>query len=135
VGKTGSCNSTVTHSKVHPHVCGENTGWCTPAPTRTGTPPRVWGKRYIMTDRYISDRYTPTCVGKTNRTYARSYQHQVHPHVCGENVIPLPGYTASIGTPPRVWGKRLELSLKINNKRYTPTCVGKTMFLSGTLFR
>ena len=55
-------------AKVHPHVCGENS--------------------FEITLQEIVNRYTPTCVGKTQ--------------------LMLPLRYAPSGTPPRVWGKLSE---------------------------
>ena len=81
----------------------------------------------LLGGRIYADRYTPTCVGKTS----------------GQ----APGDGASANTPPRVWGKRKWQLLKWStrtvhphvcgenrlrernqrrDRRYTPTCVGKT---------
>ena len=126
VGKTtGACQPSAAH-QVHPHVCGENSTTITRETTCTGTPPRVWGKpganlsklslfRYtprvwgklmLSQSHRQTPRYTPTCVGKTRSQSQAITRTQVHPHVCGENVITnFSGYTYT-GTPPRVWGKR-----------------------------
>ncbi len=73
----------------------------------TGSPPRVWGKRYLSINPHN--------------------MHAVHPHVCGENIcsprLPpqitwftptcvgktqhaAPAARGVHGSPPRVWGKR-----------------------------
>ncbi len=49
--------------------------------------------------------------------------------VCGENGLLGDIGEVPVGSPPRVWGKRLAISPHINlNRRFTPTCVGKTVF-------
>ncbi len=116
---------------VHPHVCGENLQRLRCRPGSQGTPPRVWGKRRLQELEEDKERYTPTCVGKTNTTLAiiRLFPGtpprvwgklkmpiaiegnvEVHPHVCGENQPQVPQDTSLV--------------------RYTPTCVGKTAALA-----
>ena len=73
-----------------------------------------------------SQRYTPTCVGKTMAQTTQGIFSQVHPHVCGENIFGVSRSVSVGGTPPRVWGKRSVYPKTTNPFRYTPTCVGKT---------
>ncbi len=94
-----------------------------------GTPPRLWGKRPSLCRACIPRRYTPTPVGKTPQSNHTSRTGPVHPHACGENrarhsqdrkskrYTPTPvgktlGPNISVshvfGTPPRLWGKRLQ---------------------------
>ena len=52
----------------------------------------------------------------------------VHPHACGENGVHLGEVSALVGSPPRVWGKRLRRRRGRGARRFTPTRVGKTCF-------
>ena len=49
-----------------------------------------------------------------------------HPHVCGENVLPLYTVPAVPETPPRMWGERNSPALPTLLHRNTPTYVGRT---------
>ena len=40
-----------------------------------------------MANELEASRYTPTCVGKTRYSGLNTPARQVHPHVCGENVL------------------------------------------------
>ena len=112
-----------------------------------GTPPRVWGKRFLGFVVVSSYRYTPTRVGKTVDGVLYARDMLVHPHACGENVPQFTGVPVGQGTPPRVWGKRPACTIenryidgtppRVWGKptppkplpgagRYTPTRVGKT---------
>ncbi len=106
VGKTVSDSTATLIPKVHPHVCGENEGKVVFLTIDGGTPPRVWGKRGLHLTDFQIQRYTPTCVGKTNAKYSWIAGKTVHPHVCGENLANYLLLVNSKGTPPRVWGKR-----------------------------
>ena len=127
MGKTACDDSLPLGTEVHPHVCGENRENKFTQRQTVGTPPRVWGKLGMLKASFESLRYTPTCVGKTALCSRWSPQCPVHPHVCGENLLLLLVLMALIGTPPRVWGKRIGGSTYYPLGRYTPTCVGKTV--------
>ena len=55
-------------------------------------------------------RFTPTCVGKTRWAVQERSGSQVHPHVCGENLVNYFTNTCEFGSPPRVWGKLLNFA-------------------------
>ena len=94
---------------VHPHACGENTGDTQHARLF------VW--------------YTPTPVGKTASVDEMRDGLSVHPHACGENTNPeWPSVTVT-GTPPRLWGKQTTCPTHHAFVRYTPTPVGKTVWM------
>ncbi len=93
-----------------------------------GSPPRVWGRHKGLPSLARLGRFTPTCVGKTvSRTLIR-HSLSVHPHVCGEDSC-IASFTDSIfGSPPRVWGRRERAEIPGREIRFTPTCVGKTLY-------
>ncbi len=110
-------------------MCGENQISTSILVHNHGTPPRVWGKRKPGWMRLLTARYTPTCVGKTRTRRPGWRLSAVHPHVCGENRLTTAAVYFSVGTPPRVWGKRPARPARSQApNRYTPTCVGKTYF-------
>ncbi len=86
VGKTAEVLPMVRFSAVHPHACGENPIAAPHSVRRSGSPPRVWGKR-------MSRRNGPPL-------------KPVHPHACGENAGTHSISLGQLGSPPRVWGKR-----------------------------
>ncbi len=115
---------------VHPHVCGEYPSGLRWVRYCDGSPPRVWGIRLLAGRLPRPRRFTPTCVGNTlsksaseERHYGSpprvwgillvqawlAFQDSVHPHVCGE----YHNLAAFFGIPPR----------------FTPTCVGNTIFV------
>ena len=58
-----------------------------------------------------------------------------HPHVRGEELAMSSNFLATVGTPPRAWGREsLSLSRR-KSKRNTPTCVGKRLRGSRGLWR
>ena len=106
VGKTGPQKLAPPMTRVHPHVCGENKNSEKRIAWEEGSPPRVWGKRYMLPRFNHHEGFTPTCVGKTCRLPLCSQSYAVHPHVCGENFDVALTPTFSKGSPPRVWGKQ-----------------------------
>ena len=112
---------------VHPHVCGENILAPVTASALIGSPPRVWGKHIVNNAIETAQRFTPTCVGKTQKPTWKSLSIPVHPHVCGENIDAIEQKEKKVGSPPRVWGKLWQPLQAIVAARFTPTCVGKTL--------
>src|SRR6266511_3295307 len=71
-------------------------------------------------------RFTPTCVGTTHSRPASRLATAVHPHVRGDDFSGSWSLLASCGSPPRAWGRRYAVSLRLSHDRFTPTCVGTT---------
>ena len=65
VGKTIVLQPAHSVSAVHPHACGENNWAELGINWHKGSPPRLWGKRYIPNIPNSLNRFTPTLVGKT----------------------------------------------------------------------
>ncbi len=128
VGKTPSTFSPPLSYPVHPHVCGEDDLGTASVPVRDGSPPRVWGRPLVAEGPEAQLRFTPTCVGKTRRCKAASPSSPVHPHVCGEDAVADPDGDGHAGSPPRVWGRQAVLVRRPAAVRFTPTCVGKTVW-------
>ena len=69
---------------------------------------------------------TPTCVGKTRRPEDTPAAAKKHPHVRGEDTLEEHDKTMEWETPPRAWGRPKRASALWQERRNTPTCVGKT---------
>src|SRR5690606_7818514 len=65
VGRTSPRASRCLRRAAHPHVRGEDSGWCGMCPTPCGSPPRAWGGQEAVYGYQIPNRLTPTCVGRT----------------------------------------------------------------------
>ena len=102
--------------------------------TLDGSPPRTWGKFVTMTPALAEKRFTPTHVGKMPHRAGRRFRRAVHPHARGENPSPNAARISSTGSPPRTWGKFIQLDLHLLNFRFTPTHVGKIMASFVTFF-
>ena len=94
--------------------------------SRRGSPPRAWGRPLHDCTLVPSLRFTPTCVGKTKYGARFNLPFSVHPHVRGEDCLPLLRASSCSGSPPRAWGRRQRQLHPRNRPGFTPTCVGKT---------
>ena len=126
VGKTGAHSSELQTETVHPHVRGEDTRSGNACGSRSGSPPRAWGRRLGEAPDGRAPRFTPTCVGKTRCSARASRPRPVHPHVRGEDLLHHADRDLEAGSPPRAWGRQGNNLLAVEAWRFTPTCVGKT---------
>ena len=84
-GKTDVLALTCRLLPAHPRVCGENT-WMAPTPwSRTGSSPRVRGKRDLGAPLRVGGGLIPACAGKTGSRAGRRPRRPAHPRVCEEN--------------------------------------------------
>ena len=112
--------------RKHPHVRGED-GLLNSARERLGeTPPRAWGRLFLMVFIIPLFGNTPTCVGKTLKNKLWPHEKKKHPHVRGEDLLALIAPRRCVETPPRAWGRLYGAQSPKSNMRNTPTCVGKT---------
>ena len=89
---------------VHPHACGEHSGWEKFDPRGRGSSPRLWGTLADAKPLISQCRFIPTPVGNMRRQRAKSRLKKVHPHACGEH-RPRRGQCARRdGSSPRLWG-------------------------------
>ena len=128
VGKTRRPFSRRGENPVHPHACGENKAPRVASLKWRGSPPRLWGKLWLLPAPIASLWFTPTLVGKTCHSDARHNTIEVHPHACGENARRRRRSLLALGSPPRLWGKLAHLLASGRGLRFTPTLVGKTDF-------
>ena len=126
VGKTEAFSILARAMAVHPHACGEDADLIRCAPDCLGSPPRVWGRRYSWRWVCPARRFTPTRVGKTQSIVCYRRDMKVHPHACGEDPYSAAVRRAISGSPPRVWGRQINMACFLFFYRFTPTHVGKT---------
>ena len=84
------------------------------------------GKPRASPEAKSGKRITPAGAGKTQAFAGRWCTVQDHPRECGENADAAKFCTPSIGSPPRVRGKLVWLSLRERIRRITPASAGKT---------
>ena len=91
------------------------------------TPPRAWGRLAGLGYETHCDGNTPTGVGKTNPRASANSTRWKHPHGRGEDQRRRLGKTPPQETPPRAWGRPLDLLDWMLEAGNTPTGVGKTL--------
>ena len=91
-----------------------------------GSPPRMRGKPLRTPHLCKSVRITPAHAGKTALYCASSMSASDHPRACGENWKRALTLSATSGSPPRMRGKRKEVSHGRKGIRITPAHAGKT---------
>ena len=112
---------------VHPHMRGEDLVRGIASLLKFGSPPHAWGRQVVPTVPAPTRRFTPTCVGKTTNVLALMVTVSVHPHMRGEDSIETAVYPLPGGSPPHAWGRHhCTIQLRYA-RRFTPTCVGKTV--------
>ena len=110
----------------HPRVCGENNCVTSANLPYAGSPPRVRGKPRNIVPCRLQRRITPACAGKTLQAELSRIYKADHPRVCGENPMIKGTFFVSVGSPPRVRGKRKKERREAAFRRITPACAGKT---------
>ena len=91
-----------------------------------GSPPRMRGKLRGGGCAFMMVGITPAHAGKTTRCCAIGAPPQDHPRACGENLGLHPLPQRSVGSPPRMRGKRGGIPIRSHNYRITPAHAGKT---------
>ena len=148
VGITSQARMIRPRQPVHPHVRGDHPGRSRGMPGRCGSPPRAWGSLVRTRGLVDSGRFTPTCVGITSISFhgsittpvhphvrgdhsgsnSRDPSRTVHPHVRGDHDARNTDCEQRVGSPPRAWGSPTQGSITKSVVRFTPTCVGITVF-------
>ena len=125
-GKTASSPRIARPRRAHPRVCGENIFKWHRRSRRTGSSPRVRGKREQVPWPVPREGLIPACAGKTRTRPHSPGRAGAHPRVCGEN---LPGDQPprpALGSSPRVRGKRGLQRRPRGFAGLIPACAGKT---------
>ena len=112
---------------VHPHVRGDHSRQAAIQSTYCGSPPRAWGSLRSGNRYAIGARFTPTCVGITEKMAWMINPMSVHPHVRGDHERIGRAVGGARGSPPRAWGSPARTERRAKFGRFTPTCVGITM--------
>ena len=125
-GKTADPEAKRLARTAHPRVCGENLIRQPEAGRPRGSSPRVRGKRRGRVRVEAPSRLIPACAGKTLSLLLLRTACRAHPRVCGENgheeIMQIP----SLGSSPRVRGKRPKRDPYTLPGGLIPACAGKT---------
>ena len=125
-GKTTTGTGWRRTPRDHPRGCGENGTTICFLMMKSGSPPRMRGKRVSRYCAADSTRITPADAGKTGCTSSRRSSQRDHPRGCGENIYPEYGLKDETGSPPRMRGKQCAALTRFNCFRITPADAGKT---------
>ncbi len=109
---------------VHPHGCGERDRFVRVKYCSGGSSPRVWGTLSVWMISAELRRFIPTGVGNAKTWHLRSLIIAVHPHGCGERIIPFVRFIEVNGSSPRVWGTPYAPFPIFQSGRFIPTGVG-----------
>ena len=97
--------------RKHPHMRGEDFMMNSSLRKTKETPPHAWGRHHLRPALFPFGGNTPTCVGKTPEQGGVLNRGWKHPHMRGEDPIPVAMPQGFLGN--------------------TPTCVGKTQSWGG----
>ena len=115
-------------------MCGENCVNSDVPKQRSGSSPRVRGKRYPHSLPVKTPGLIPACAGKTLQRRSESPRTRAHPRVCGENRALVVRGKEQLGSSPRVRGKRRSCKAFVNSSGLIPACAGKTVWNEATNF-
>ena len=118
-------------SRAHPRVCGENLIPRAMTLPKTGSSPRVRGKRPPARRVHARPGLIPACAGKTLGCERRSRHSRAHPRVCGENSKSSEQDWKYSGSSPRVRGKQTHEEAEDLESGLIPACAGKTLAAGG----
>ena len=94
-----------------------------------GSPPRVRGKGVQSCNERVAVGITPAYAGKSWGRARTSSRRRDHPRVCGEKyTCPLMSLSSG-GSPPRMRGKGLGISMSDYSDGITPAYAGKRMLV------
>ena len=125
-GKTSRHLVGINQSQDHPRGCGENDVRLRKFDPVPGSPPRMRGKLFGKTSERERRRITPADAGKTANLHSQVTFEKDHPRGCGENLLIRHPYLYSLGSPPRMRGKRYEPATEEEDDGITPAEAGKT---------
>ena len=110
----------------HPRTCGEKALKHKEELYELGSPPHMRGKDRFVIDVYTEVRITPAHAGK--RLAAPDARRTVwdHPRACGEKHSCINLGQHKRGSPPRMRGKDVKLTLDAGKLRITPAHAGKS---------
>ena len=126
-GKTAPIYIDIGDLGKHPRVCGEDPAKMPFKDFTAETPPRMRGRRFIISPTRDHKRNTPAYAGKTLKKCPAPGRGWKHPRVCGEDLQRPPWALCQVETPPRMRGRLNLLRERGDGLGNTPAYAGKTM--------
>ena len=133
-GQTTCGTAPAHHRTDHPRACGANSGMVMGAPIWHGSSPRMRGKPVRCQPCVLPFRIIPAHAGQTWHAFSSRLPCSDHPRACGANVSAVVPVGATIGSSPRMRGKRPAAYIEHHPARIIPAHAGQTeLFPSPTL--
>ena len=111
---------------AHPRACGENAAQLDQRRGCGGSSPRVRGKRVVGEVAQEVVGLIPARAGKTFHFRSVYSPEGAHPRACGENPAVAVDGALTVGSSPRVRGKRAPHARRVGPRRLIPARAGKT---------
>ena len=125
-GQTPPHCGTSCGSPDHPRACGANWGHRRPNPLKTGSSPRMRGKRRERQVSRPHQRIIPAHAGQTIISAQLMSVPPDHPRACGANWISFTPASSSTGSSPRMRGKPFAAAAPNIATRIIPAHAGQT---------
>ena len=125
-GKTAARRARTRGLRAHPRACGENQKDERQMSFKTGSSPRMRGKRGCEPGHRGNLRLIPAHAGKTPKTQSHDRRRWAHPRACGENATQLVQFLNEKGSSPRMRGKLFTRLGDSEHARLIPAHAGKT---------
>ena len=126
-GTTSSCRSPRPAAAEHPRGCGDDRLAQARTRRRSGTPPRMRGRRAAGRRCRRLLRNTPADAGTTAPSAPTPSGSTEHPRGCGDDLAEQVLELATTGTPPRMRGRREAGLRPLLEPRNTPADAGTTV--------
>ena len=117
------------HGAVHPHACGEHDLFGQLDDAFGGSSPRMRGTLVQWDVPLDIVRFIPTHAGNTTKIGIEFGKIPVHPHACGEHILPTYLRTFLGGSSPRMRGTPPMDRAILAIWRFIPTHAGNTFLL------
>ena len=112
--------------RAHPRACGENAASAAREKEEKGSSPRMRGKPKQSCFIFSCEGLIPAHAGKTSIEGTTLTTGRAHPRACGENFTSLKTLPRSLGSSPRMRGKRLSRLYRGQARGLIPAHAGKT---------
>ena len=129
-GKSADDMARLKAARNHPRVRGEERSRYLRASSQWESPPRARGRVPALFVRGVLFGITPACAGKSTSAGRAPACLANHPRVRGEEARHHCKRHTGLESPPRARGRALDGFHRLNPRRITPACAGKsTLFL------
>ena len=129
-GQTGTARPRTRWPTDHPRACGANVSTAIDTLSRSGSSPRMRGKRRRRQGRRPRIRIIPAHAGQTRHSPEACRSETDHPRACGANSVAGKLKSFVFGSSPRMRGKPRALAWQCHWIRIIPAHAGQTVLLA-----